>query len=65
MTSPAAAPSSEQSEEDSSPASELSHAQRAKKLADEILHAPTTTDQAIELAKVYAILALTDALTKE
>lgn len=54
---PAAAAPQRPSKEDSSP-TELSAAARAKKLADDILHAPTTTDQAIELAKVYALLAI-------
>ena len=54
----AAAAASEQTEEDSSPDPQLSNAERAAKLADEILHTPTTTSQAIELAKVYALLAI-------
>lgn len=53
---------SEQTEEDSSPAPQLSNAERAAKLADEILHTPTTTSQAIELAKVYALLAIHDRM---
>jgi hypothetical protein len=50
-------------EEDSESSPELHPAVRAKNLADTVLHTPTTNSQAIELAKVYALLAIHEAMT--
>lgn len=42
-----------------------SHTERALGLVEDIRTRPLTDDQAIELAKVYALLGLTEALTQE
>lgn len=53
LVHPAARPSKQDSES-SSP----SHAARAARLADDIITRPLNDTQAIELAKVYALLAI-------
>lgn len=63
--SAALSPLEEDSESSSQPQQDITPAARARKLADDILHTPTTTAQAIELATVYALIAIAEAITQE
>ena len=53
----------DQEDSESSPPPQLSYAARAAQLADDILTRPLTDPQAIELAKVYALLAVEHRLS--